>query len=147
MPDPTWWYQKTYGHPVCSLCTVGGIRPPFPCVSYEVTKRMYRLQRVYSVGLRRLPVEPIQSWLKRPRDAGPKRCHNSQTSRAQSPLNPFYTWCNMLLTGLHNSLVVSIPLLLPSNSSILSFFFPPPFPPLLLTCTRVRGNHNKIYQN
>ena len=31
------------------------------------------------------------------RDAGPKRCHHSQTSRAQSPLNPFYTWYNMML--------------------------------------------------
>ena len=52
-------------------------------------------------------------------NASPKRCHNSQTSRAQSPLNNFYTWCNMLLTGLPHSPVVSIPLILPSNTSIL----------------------------
>ena len=64
------------------------------------------------------------------RDAGPKRCHHSQTSRAQSPLNPFYTWCNILLTEFHYSPVVSIPLVLPSNTSILL---------LSLTCTRVRG--------
>ena len=31
----------------------------------------------------------------------PKCCHHSQTSNVQSntPLNPFYIWCNMLLTG------------------------------------------------
>ena len=49
------------------------------------------------------------------RYAGPKR------SCAQSPRNHSYTWCNMLLTGLHHSPVVSIPLLLPSNSP------PPPY--------------------
>jgi len=53
------------------------------------------------------------------RDAGLKRCHYSQASRAQSALNPFYTWCNMLLTGLHHSPVVSNPILLLSNPSIL----------------------------
>ena len=31
----------------------GKIRPPFPCVSYETTKRVSRLQRVYGVGVRR----------------------------------------------------------------------------------------------
>ena len=55
--------------------------------------------------------------------SGPKCCHHSQTCRAQSALNPFHTWY-MLLTGLHRSSVVSIPLLLPSNSSI------PPLHPL-----------------
>ena len=74
------------------------------------------------------------------RVARPKRCHHSQTSRTQSPLNPFYTWCNMLLTGLHHSPVVSISLLIPSNSSILSLHFPPMLPSL--TCTRLRGNHH-----
>ena len=49
------------------------------------------------------------------RDAGPKCCHHFQTSRAQSPLNPFYTWCNMFLTRLHHSPVVRCnPLLSPS---------------------------------
>ena len=70
------------------------------------------------------------------RDAGLKRCHHSQTCRAQYPFNPFYTWCNMLLTGLHHSPVVNIPLLLPSNSSILPLHLPS------LTCMRVRGNHH-----
>ena len=46
---------------------------------------MFRWQRVYGVGLRRPPLEPLQSRLEKPRDAGPKRCHYSQTSRAQSP--------------------------------------------------------------
>ena len=58
----------------------------------------------------------------------------------QSPHDLFYTWCNMLLTGLYHSPLVSIPLLLSSNSSILLlhllFFLPS------LTCTRVRGNHH-----
>ena len=53
------------------------------------------------------------------RDDGQKRYHHSKTSRAQSPLNPSHTWCNMLLTGLHHSPVVIISLLLPSNFSIL----------------------------
>ena len=59
----------------------------------------------------------------RARYAGPKHCHYSQTSRSQSPLNPFCTWY-LLLTGLHHSSVVSIPLLLPSNSSYSRLFFP-----------------------
>ena len=48
-------------------------------------------------------------------------------------------WC-MLLTGLHHSPVVSIPLLLSTNSSI----FPLHLPPLLisLVCTRVRCNYH-----
>ena len=41
------------------------------------------------------------------RDAGRKCCHHSQTSRVQSPLNLFHTCCNMLLTGLHHSPVLS----------------------------------------
>ena len=53
--------------------------------------------------------------LKRPRDAGPKRSHYSQTSSAQSPLKPLYTSCNMLLTGLYHPPAVSIPILLPQT--------------------------------
>ena len=64
-----------------------------------------------------------------------KRYHHSQISRQ----SPFDTWCNMLLTGLHYSPIVSTPFLLPSNSSILPLHLPPL---LLLTCTRVRGNHH-----
>ena len=39
----------------------------------------------------------------RDHDAGPKCCHYSQTSRAQSPLNHFYSWYNMLLTQSHST--------------------------------------------
>ena len=74
------------------------------------------------------------------RDAGANRCHYSQPSRAQFPFQPFYTWYNMLLTGLHQSPVISIPLHLPSNSSIFPFHFPSLI--LSITCTRVRGNHH-----
>ena len=73
------------------------------------------------------------------RDTGPKRCHNSQTSRAQFPLNYFYTWCNMLLTGSHHSPVVRIPLIIPSTSFILPLHLPLYSS---LVCTRVRGNHH-----
>ena len=60
--------------------------------------------------------------------------------RAQSPLNHFYTWCSMLLPGLHHSPVVSVPLLLPTNSST----FPLHLPPLLLSlvCTGIGGTHH-----
>ena len=95
------------------LWTGSRVRPPFPSVSYEATKR------------RRPPVLY--------RNAGPKRCHHSQTSRTQSPLNQFYTWFNLLLTGLHHSFEVRITLHLPSNSSILTLQFPP-----LLSSTYVR---------
>ena len=64
----------------------------------------------------------------RDRDAGPKRCHYFQTSCAQSHFNPFYTCCNMLLTRLHHSPVVTIPLLLPSNYSMLPLHRPLFFP-------------------
>ena len=69
------------------------------------------------------------------RDVGPKRCHHSQTSRAKSPLNPSYTWGNMLLTELHHSPVVSS-LLLPSNSSIL--------PPLLKNAEKKKKFEKKF---
>ena len=46
----------------------------------------------------------------------------------------------MLLTGLHHSPVVSIPLLLPSTSSIFPLHLTPPL--LSFTCTRVRGNYH-----
>ena len=38
--------------------------------------------------------------------------------------NPFFIWCNMLLTGLHHSPVISIPHLFPLNSSILPLHLP-----------------------
>ena len=79
------------------------------------------------------------------RDAGPNHCRHSQTSCAQSPFDPFYAWSNMLLTGLHHSPVASIPLLLPSNSSILPLHLPPLLPSL--TCRRVRDNHHQWIDN
>ena len=66
----------------------GIIRPPFPYVSYEATKWVSRRQHVYGVGY-----PGLLCYLYR--DFGLKRCHHSQTSRAQSPLNLIYTWCNM----------------------------------------------------
>jgi len=77
------------------------------------------------------------------RDAVPKHWHFSQTSRAQFPVNFFYTWCNFLLTGLHHSPVVNIPFLLPWSSSILPLHLPPLS---LLACTRVKGNNNRRIQ-
>ena len=65
------------------------------------------------------------------RDAGPKRSHYSQTSRARSPINPFYKWRNMFLTELHHPFVVSIPLFLPSNSFMRAREF-------------IRGNHHHL---
>merc|ERR1719452_382199 len=65
--------------------------------------------------------------------------------RAQSPLNHFYTWCSMLLPGVHHSPVVSVPLLLCSNSSILPLHLPPLLPSL--TYTRVMGNHHHHKEN
>ena len=85
------------------------------------TSRYRRWQRVHGVGLWRPPLLPPQSsW--RDRDAGPKRCHYSQTFRAQSPHNPLYTWCNMLLTG--------FPFSSPQILSYSPFIPPPPPPPL-----------------
>ena len=52
------------------------------------------------------------------RDAGAKCCHHPETSHAQSPLISFYIQYNMLLTGLHHSSIVSIPLPLPSKPFI-----------------------------
>ena len=77
----------------------GRIRPQF-------LKRLRRLRGCHNGSastawdyLGRGHVTSLQFRLKRPQDAGSKRCHVSQTSCAQSPLNTFYTWCNMLLTG------------------------------------------------
>ena len=42
------------------------MRSPFPCVSYEANRKVSRCQRVYGLGLRQSPVEPLQSKLKRP---------------------------------------------------------------------------------
>ena len=53
---------ETIVHP---LWVVGRIRQPFPCVSYEATKRVSQWQRVYGVRLRRTPVQPLQSRVKR----------------------------------------------------------------------------------
>ena len=78
--------------------------------------------------------------LKRYQDAGLKRYQHFHTSRAESPLNHSYTWCNMLLTGLHHSSVVSIPLLLPSISSIFPFHLAPLL--VSLMCTRVRDSYH-----
>ena len=100
----------------------------------------FRWQCVYGVGLRRTSVAALQSRLKKPRDAdpNPKLCHYPQTSSVQSPLKPFYTWCNMLLTGLHHSHVVSSLLLfIPSNFSILPLDLPSLLPPL--TSARFKG--------
>ena len=46
----------------------------------------------------------------------------------------------MLLIGLHHLPVVSIPLLLPLNSSMISLHLPPLLP--FLTCMIIRGNHH-----
>ena len=56
------------------------------------------------------------------------------------PINPFHTWCNMLLTGTHHFTVISNPLLLPSHSSIIPLQHPPLHYPL--ASTRVRDNHH-----
>ena len=113
----------------------GTTHPSSPCVSYEATKRESRWQRVYGVGLHRPPVLPLHK-LKKPRDAGPKRCHYSQTSRAQHLLH-------MVLTGLHHSPVVGIPLLLPSNSSI----FPPAFPANIIITVQLRVSLKPRYNS
>ena len=123
---------------------VGGGRMhlPFPCVT---TKRVIpiaaRLQRGTTPAY----------WVT---CTGPKRCDHSQGSRAQFPVNFFYTWCNML----HHSPGVSINFLLHSNSSILLFHLPPlSFPPspvrelgtIIITYTfeinlLPRSNYNKF---
>ena len=71
------------------------IHPPFPCVSYKVYPDGSACTARDYAGLL-----CNNYW-----DAGLKCCHHPQTSPVQSPLNPFYTWCNMLLIGLHHSLV------------------------------------------
>ena len=126
-----WYVLSTvrYGtHDTCSPMWAGGkIRPPFLCVSYEATKRVSQWQRIYGVGLYAGLLCNLYNLSWRDRDAGPKRCH-------YSPLNSFYTWCSILLTGLHHSPVVSIPLLLPSNFSIVLLHRPPLL--ISLMCTR-----------
>ena len=92
-----------------------------------MTKRVSRWQRVYSlatcVTCTEMPAQNAGTIVK-PLLPNP-------------PLNPFYTWCKMLLTELHHSPVDSIPFFLPSNSSIPHFTLPPPLL-AYLTCTRVR---------
>ena len=63
----------------------------------------------------------------------------TKTRWTKTARTPFYTWCNMFLTGLHHSPVVSIPLLLPSNSSTLPLFLPPLF------ARHLRFNHHHHY--
>ena len=70
-----------------------------------------------SVGLRQHPVYPLP-------ECQPKTLPIFSNLSCQIPLNHFYTWYNMLLTGLHHSPVVSIPLLLPTNSSIFPLHLP-----------------------
>ena len=68
---------------------------------------------------------------------GPNRCQYSQTSRTESPLNTFYTWYNVVLTGLHRSPVVSIPFYSPQTLPCSRFTSL--LPSLLsLTCTTVQ---------
>ena len=67
------------------------------------------------------------------RDAGPKLCQCSQYSRAQTPLNPFYTCCNLLLTGLHHSP--------PPPLKFFHIHLPSP------TCTSVKGkDHHQTFE-
>ena len=103
-----------------------------------------RWQRVYGVGQGQPHVEPLQSIVGETVEVWLKRCLYSQTSVAQSTLNHFFMWCEILLTRSHHSLLVSIPLILPTNSSILTLHL---LPHLLLTCTRVMGNyhHHKLF--
>ena len=70
------------------------------------------------------------------RDVGPKHCHPSHTSSAQSLYSIHFTQCNMLLTGLHHFPVVSITFLLLSSSSILPIHLPSILPSLM--CKRVK---------
>ena len=72
------------------------------------------------------------------RDAGLKHCHHSQTSRVQSSLNSFCTWCNLLdWVALFPCSQHSPP---PPNSSILPLHLPLFLPSF--ACTRVRGNNH-----
>ena len=75
------------------------------------------------------------------RNASPKRHYHSQTSRAESLLNSFYTWSKMLPTGLHYSTKISIPHFPHSNSSILPLHLPS------LACARAWGNHHHKTKN
>ena len=71
---------------------------PFSCVSYEVTKRVLRLQRVSGVGLYWSTVDTAGSW--------PKTLPLISNFSYSIPFNPFYKSCNMLLTGLQHSLQI-----------------------------------------
>ena len=65
----------SYYHLPPALWAGGGTRLPFPCVSYQSTKRGSRWQCIHSVGLRWPPMQPLQSRLN-----GPKCCHYTQVS-------------------------------------------------------------------
>ena len=132
--------------------TVGGGQNtpivPHACRMRRLKGVRSRWQRVYGVGLRRPPMEPLQSY------AGEtaKSCQNAatilKTSRCQSPPHstPCFIWCDILLTGSHHFPVVNTPVLFPSNSSILPLQLPPL---IFLTRMRVRSNHHypNIYSN
>ena len=75
----------------------------------------------------------------RNQDAGPKCCHYSQTSCAQSPFNPFPHGAGYCWLWLHHHPVVSILLLLPSNSFLLPLHLYP-----LLPSSHAWGNYNII---
>ena len=67
------------------------------------------------------------SALKLQKQTAKKQKNNEHITKTQSPLNSYCIWYNTLLTGLHHSPVVSIPLLLLWNSTILPFHLPLPF--------------------
>ena len=80
----------------------------------------------------------------RDRDAGPKHCNYCQTSRSQSPRNPFAHGAACCWLWLHHPPVVRRY----SPSSPLKFFLTPPSPPPFfspLTCTRVTARAIIIY--
>jgi len=141
-------YTQNY---ILPLWAGGRVCPPFPsplfnpflptvafniCCPRDAVSRTANFERngghkwvnLYSIG-----------W--RDRDAGPKCCHYSQISHAQSPLNRFCTWCNMMLSGLYprkiNNSSVHLPRL--HRSPVVNIPLLPP-----LTCRRVRGNHHHI---
>ena len=104
----------------------------FPASCMRRMKRCPDGSASTSVGLHWSPVQPLPG-------CRPKTLPTFPNLSCPIPSQPLL---QMLLTGLHHSTVVSIPLLLllPSKSSI----FPLHFPPLLLSlmCTRVRSNYH-----
>ena len=97
---------------------MGRIRPPFPFVSYEATKRVSWWQCIYDMGLMPTPCVTFTEMSIQNDDTIPNTLSNPFTHSA--------TCC---------WLVCAIPLLHPSNSSHSLYTFP-------LTGTGVRGNHH-----